>query len=55
MARNQNSIWAEWKNKNLGRTHAQSRASSLLANQRTVYDYDSGGIIGQKSDWLGTI
>jgi len=28
-------------------------ASSPLANERTVYDYDSGRIIGQKSDWIG--
>ena len=30
------------------------RTSSPLANERTVYDYDSGTIIGQKSDWIGT-
>ena len=30
-------------------------ASSSLANERTVYDYDSGSIIGQKSDWFGTM
>jgi len=30
-------------------------ASSPLANERTVYDYDSDSIIGQKSDWFGTI
>jgi len=29
-------------------------ASSSLANERTVYDYDSGSIIGQKSDWFGS-
>ncbi|XDV31036.1 hypothetical protein PO909_033813 [Leuciscus waleckii] len=40
--------------KNLGRTQAQSVASSPLANERTVYDYDSGSITGQKSDWIRT-
>ena len=46
----------QWQNggKNLGRTQAQSGASSPLANERTVYDYDLGSILGQKSDWIGT-
>jgi len=39
--------------RNLGRNQAQSGASSPLTNKRTVYDYDSGSITGQKSDWIG--
>jgi len=41
--------------KNLGRNQAQSIASSPLANEQRVYDYDLGSIIGQKSDWIVTI
>ncbi|XDV47132.1 hypothetical protein PO909_016837 [Leuciscus waleckii] len=40
--------------KNLGRNQAQSGGNSPLANERTVYDYDSGSITGQKSDWIRT-
>jgi len=36
---------------NLGRNRAQLGASSPLANEQTVCDYDSGSITGQKSDW----
>jgi len=41
--------------KNLGEPRFSQGASSPLANEQTVYDYDSGGIIGQISDWFGTI
>jgi len=40
--------------KKLGRTQAQSGTSSPLANERTVYDYDSGSISSQKSYWIRT-
>ena len=40
--------------KTLGETRLSRGASSPLASERTVYDYDSGSIIGQKSDWIGT-
>jgi len=40
------------RKKNLGRN--QARGSSPLANEQTVYDYDSGSIIGHKSYWIGT-
>jgi len=33
-----------------GRNQAQSGASSPLANERTICDYDSGNITGKKSD-----
>jgi len=43
----------EWREKkNLGRNHWLSRgAGSPLGNERTVYEYEIGIIIGQKSDW----
>jgi len=39
------------KKKKIGRTQAQLGASSPLANEQTVYDYDPGSITCQKSDW----
>ena len=40
----------EWRKK----PWEKSGASSPLANERTVYDYYSGGITSQKSDWIRT-
>jgi len=44
----------EWREKNLGRNHAQSGNITHLANKPTVYDYDSVRIRSQKSVWIVT-
>jgi len=53
--RNQNFIrWQNAWKKTLGETRLSQGASSPQGNERTVYDYDSGSISGQKSDWIRT-
>jgi len=40
--------------KTLGEHRLSRGASSPLANERIVYDYDPGSITGQKSHWIRT-
>jgi len=39
----------------LGELRLNQGTSSPLTNEPNVYDHDSDSIIGQKSDWFGTI